>query len=85
MALVRFGEGATVGVRGNRHLRAACRESGLVVVNKNNTATVAWSFARNTIVMRRLPRGRNGRLYRVRLVRASTCLEFERLRRSGRM
>jgi hypothetical protein len=56
MARVRFGEGETVGVRGDRHLRAACRALGLVVVNKNNAVTIAWSFARNTMVMRRLPR-----------------------------
>jgi hypothetical protein len=41
MANLRWGQGATVRVKGNRHLRQACREAGLIVVN-NNPHARAW-------------------------------------------
>ena len=41
MAALRWGEGATVRVRGGRHLRAACEAAGLTVINDNPTAK-AW-------------------------------------------
>jgi hypothetical protein len=41
MANLRWGQGATVRVKGNRHLRQACREAGLIVIN-NNPHARAW-------------------------------------------
>jgi hypothetical protein len=41
MAKLRWGERAAMRIRGSRHLRAACRAEGLVVVNDNLSAK-AW-------------------------------------------
>lgn len=53
MAKLRWGEGVSVRVRGDRHLRQACREAGLVVIN-NNPSAKAW----RAITMRSAPRPR---------------------------
>lgn len=51
MARLRWGEGASVAVRGNRQLRAACREAGLTVINANPMA-LAWQRAWRMITLR---------------------------------
>jgi hypothetical protein len=51
LAALMWGAGGTVRVSGNRHLRAACREAGLTVINTNSTAK-AW----RAITKRRAPR-----------------------------
>jgi hypothetical protein len=51
LAALMWGAGGTVRVTGNRHLRAACREAGLTVIN-NNPGAKAW----RAITMRRAPR-----------------------------
>jgi transcriptional regulator with XRE-family HTH domain len=51
LAALMWGVGGTVRVSGNRHLRAACREAGLTVINTNPSAK-AW----RAITTRRAPR-----------------------------
>jgi len=54
LAALMWGSGGTVRVKGNRHLRAACREAGLTVIN-NNPSARAW----RAITMRPAPRPRH--------------------------
>jgi hypothetical protein len=71
LAALMWGAGGSVRVRGNHHLRAACREAGLTVIN-NNLSAKAWRAITTRVAprpRRRLGRSRPGRrLYRFKTV-----------------
>jgi hypothetical protein len=54
LAALMWGAGGSVRVRGNHHLRAACREAGLTVIN-NNLSAKAWRAITTRVAPRPRP------------------------------